>query len=116
MPNDDEKTAPQKRRGGGGKRRMKQLASLAATERDVLVAEILADLGRAPSALDKIAAESIAAAVLRARDLRAQGRDDLEQQKMIAQLLRATGLRPDKKAPPAPLTMEQMLAARKGTA
>jgi hypothetical protein len=113
-----EDMTPQKprRRGGGGSKRMKELASKAAVERDALVLEILAGLGRPASALDKIAAESIAAASLRARDLRSQGRDDLEQQKMIAQLLRATGLKPDKKAPPAPLTMEQMLAARKGTA
>jgi hypothetical protein len=112
-----EDMTPQKprRRGGGGSKRMRELASKAAVERDALVLEILSGLGRPPSALDKIAAESIAAASLRARDLRAMGRDDLEQQKMIAQLLRATGLKPDKKAPPAPPTMEELLAARKGT-
>jgi hypothetical protein len=103
------------RRGGGGSKRMKELAAIAAVERDALVLEILSGLGRPAGALDKIAAESIAAASLRARDLRAQGRDDLEQQKMIAQLLRATGLKPDKKATPKAPTMEELLAARKGT-
>jgi hypothetical protein len=34
---------------------------------------------------------------------------------MIAQLLRATGLKPDKKAAPVAPTMEELLAARKGT-
>jgi hypothetical protein len=70
-----------RRRGGGGSKRMKELAAIAAVERDALILEILSGLGRPASALDKIAAESIAAASLRARDLRAQGRDDLEQQK-----------------------------------
>jgi hypothetical protein len=112
----DQDTTPKKprRRGGGGSKRMKELAAIAAVERDALVLEILAGLGRPATAIDRIAAESIAAASLRARDLRAQGRDDLEQQRMIAQLLRATGLKPDKKAPPAPPTMQELLDARNG--
>jgi hypothetical protein len=114
LTEDDTPKKP-RRRGGGGSKRMKELAIAAAVERDALVLEILAGLGRSPSALDRIAAESIASASLRARDLRAQGRDDLEQQRMIAQLLRATGLKPDKKAAPRAPTMEEMLAARKET-
>ena len=83
-----------------GAARMKQLAAEAEAERQALADEIIAGLGRPANALDRIAIESIASAAVRARQLRAAGRDDLEQQRLIAQLLRATGLRPDKPAPP----------------
>jgi hypothetical protein len=97
MTDFDSDEPPSRRRGWA---RMKQLAAEADAERQALAEEIIAGLGRPAGALDRIAIESIAAAAVRARQLRAQGRDDLEQQRLIAQLLRATGLRPDKAVPP----------------
>jgi hypothetical protein len=83
-----------------GQARMQELAAEAETERQALADEIIAGLGRPATALDRIAIESIVSAAVSARQLRAQGRNDLEQQRLIAQLLRATGLRPHKPAPP----------------
>jgi hypothetical protein len=83
-----------------GAARMKEIAAEAEIERNALVAEILSDLGRPATALDRIAAQSIASAHIKACRLRALGRDDLDQQRLIAQLVRATGLKPDKPAPP----------------
>jgi len=83
-----------------GQARMRELAAQAKAERQALADEIIRGLGRPATALDRIAIESIASAAVRARQLRAQGHDDLEQQRLIAQLLRATGLRPDKAVPP----------------
>ena len=99
MTENDDKPLPQKRRGGGGKARMKQIAAQAQDDRKALEAELISDLGRPATALDRIAIESIAAAAIRGRQLRAQGHDDLDQQRLIAQLLRATGLRPEKPVP-----------------
>jgi hypothetical protein len=100
MPeNDNENPLPPMKRGGA---RMKELAAETAVERAALEAELIAELGRPATALDRIAIESIASAAVRARRLRASGRDDLEQQRLIAQLLRATGLKPDKPVPQKP--------------
>lgn len=75
---------------------MRELKTQYAIARQELEAELISDLGRKPTALDRIAIESIASAAVQARRKRASGQDDLEQQRLIAQLLRATGLRPDK--------------------
>jgi hypothetical protein len=91
---------------------MRQLAAEAAAERAPLEAELRESLGRIPNAVDKLAIETIAATAVRARRLRADGRNDAEERRLLTQLLRATGLRPAPAAPAAPPTLQAALAAR----
>jgi hypothetical protein len=56
-------------------------------------AGLLADLGRPPTAVDRIAIETLSTAMVRARRLRATGKNDVEQTRLIAQLLKATGIK-----------------------
>ncbi len=91
---------------------MIELAREAAAERAPLEAALLAGLGREPAALDIIAVETLAATVVRARRLRADGRSDADERKTIVQVIRATGLRPAPAAPTAPPTLQAQLAAR----
>jgi|SRR6516165_9306807 len=74
-----------------GWRRMQEIAHESEAERRLIEAGLLADLGRAPSAVDRIAIETLSAAMVRARRLRATGKNDTEQTRLIAQLLRSTG-------------------------
>jgi hypothetical protein len=97
--NDNDMPPPPKRRLKRGGGRMKEIAVETTVEREALEAQLISELGRPATAIDRIAIESIAAAAIRARRLRAAGKDDLEQQRLIAQLLRATGLKPDKPVP-----------------
>ena len=98
-----------------GRRRSRQLAAEAAAERAPLEAELRESLGRIPNAVDKLAIETIAATAVRARRLRADGRDDAEERRLLTQLLRATGLRPAPAAPAASPTLQAALAARSFT-
>jgi len=100
---------PQLRRGAA---RMKELAQESARERIALAADLLADLGRPPTAADRIAVETIAATAIRARQLRAFGRNDAEERRLLAQLIRASGLKPAPIEPPKPPTLAEQLAAR----
>ncbi|MGJ5082728.1 hypothetical protein [Bradyrhizobium sp. HKCCYLS3013] len=77
---------------------MKEITLETEAARQHVEADLLASLGRAPTPLDRIAAEQISAAVVRGRRLRASGRDDTGQRQQIAQLMRASGFKP---APPA---------------
>ncbi|WP_407152251.1 hypothetical protein [Bradyrhizobium sp. ORS 86] len=77
-----------------GVRRMREIAAEDQAKREKLTAELLADLGRVPSALDRVNVASLAAAHVRAERLRTRGRSDLEERRQITQLMRATGLRP----------------------
>jgi hypothetical protein len=95
-----------------GRARSRQLAQEAAAERAPLEAELRESLGRIPNAVDKLAIETIAATAVRARRLRADGRNDAEERRLLTQLLRATGLRPAPAAPAAPPTLQAALAAR----
>lgn len=99
MPDADD-DQPRKRKRGWA--RARELDKQYATDWQRLVDEIISELGRPATAIDRIAIESIASAAVKARRLRAAGRDDLEQQRLIAQLLRATGLKPDKTVPQKP--------------
>ena len=76
-----------------GWRRMQEIAHESEVERRNIEAELLADLGRPANAVDRIAIETLSAAMVRARRLRATGKNDAEQMRLIAQLLRATGIR-----------------------
>jgi hypothetical protein len=83
-----------------GRARMKELAAEAAAERAPLEAALIAGLGREPTALDLVAIETLAVTVVRARRLRAAGRNDAEERKTLVQIIRATGLRPPPPAAP----------------
>jgi Ni,Fe-hydrogenase III large subunit len=77
----------------GGKR-MRELAGVYETTRIELEQNILSEIGRTPATLDRIAAEALSSAVIGARRKRAAGQHDSEQLKLVAQLMRASGLKP----------------------
>jgi hypothetical protein len=76
-----------------GWRRMQEIAYESEEQRRALEAELLAHLGRPATPADRIAIEALSAAMVRARRLRAMGKNDTEQMRLIAQLLRATGIK-----------------------
>jgi hypothetical protein len=114
MSSDNSDQGPDNPKGPplNGQARSRQLAQEAAAERAPLEAELRESLGRIPNAVDKLAIETIAATAVRARRLRADGRNDAEERRLLTQLLRATGLRPAPAAPAAPPTLQAALAAR----
>lgn len=83
-----------------GSARARQIAAEDQAKREKLTAELLADLGRPPSALDRMNIQNLAAAHVRAERLRMAGRSDLEERRQITQLMRATGLKPQPPAVP----------------
>lgn len=91
---------------------MKELAPVYEAERRALEQRILAAVGGTPDALVEIAAEALSSAVIGARRRRATGKSDAELLKLVAQLTRASGLRPAPAAPAAPLSIADQLAAR----
>src|SRR3974390_1989004 len=93
-----------------GKGRMKELAAETAAAVATLTADLLRDLGREPSALDRLTCESLATAMTRARRLREQGKDASEAIKLVTQLLRAAGLRLDAPAKAQPESLQAYLA------
>jgi hypothetical protein len=70
-----------------GWRRMQEIAHESEAVRRAIEAGLLADLGRRATAIDRIAIETLSAAMVRARRLRAMGRNDTDQMRLIAQLL-----------------------------
>ena len=76
-----------------GWRRMQEIAHESETERRAIEAELLVDLGWPLTAVDRIVIETLSAALIRARRLRAMGKNDTEQMRLIAQLFRATGIK-----------------------
>src|SRR5258705_3831789 len=95
-----------------GLARMKEIASEDAVTRHRLVAELLEGLGRAPTAVDRVTVETLAATVVRADRLRSAGRSDLEERRLVVQLQRAIGLRPAPAEPAKEPTYQEKLAAR----
>ena len=79
-----------------GYQRMRQIAAEDEAARRVVEADLFASLGRVATPLDQIAAEQISAAVVKGRRLRLAGRNDTEQRRLIAQLMRASNFKPDK--------------------
>lgn len=75
---------------------MRQIAAEDEAARRVVEADLLASLGRVATPLDQIAAEQISAAVVKGRRLRLAGRNDTEQRRLIAQLMKASNFKPDK--------------------
>jgi hypothetical protein len=70
-----------------GWRRMQEIAHESEAERRAIEAALLADLGRRATAVDRVAIETLSAAMVRARRLRAMRRNDTEQTRLIAHLL-----------------------------
>jgi hypothetical protein len=95
-----------------GSKRMRELAPIYEADRVKLEKSILSAVGGDPDALTQIAAEALSSAVIGARRRRSAGKSDAEMLKLIAQLTRASGLRPSPAAAPAPMSMADMLAAR----
>ena len=93
-----------------GSKRMAELAGMAEVERSKLEAAILSEVGREPSALDRVAAEALSSAMIGSRRKRAKGQSDNESLKLIAQLARAFGLKPAPAGPPAPPNLDDYLA------
>ncbi len=94
-----------------GAARMRELATEDRAKREALEEELSAGLGRTPAAIDKLTINAIAATQVRALRLRQAGRSDLEERRLLTQLLRTSGLRPAPASAPAPLTIAQRLAA-----
>jgi hypothetical protein len=107
MPDLDD-DQPRKKRGWA---RVRELDARDAIDRQTLETELFANLGRPPVAIDRIAVETLAASVIRARRLRAVGKNDAEERKTILQAIRATGIRPPPAAAGAPPTLEAQLSA-----
>jgi len=100
-------------RGGA---RIKELAAEAAVEREAIAAALLADLGRPPSAVDRIACQNLAALHVKASKLESNGRNATEVRRQICQQLRAAGFKPAPATVPAPLTVPELLRLRGYTA
>jgi len=101
-------TSAEARKAAGRQRglaRMKEIALEDADRRRRLVADLIADLGRIPTALDRMSIENLAAAHVRAERLRSSGRSDIEERRVVLQAQRALGMKP---APAAPAKTESM--------
>jgi hypothetical protein len=86
-----------------GAARMRQLATEDRAKREELEAELITGLGRSPAAIDRLAITTLAATAVRAERLRQAGKNDAEERRLVAQLIRTTGLRPaPASAPVAP--------------
>jgi hypothetical protein len=95
-----------------GWKRMRQLRQQDQAKRQELVAELLGGLNRKPSAVDKVAADSIAALFIKANRLESQGKDSTEVRRLILQSMRTSGFRPSKAEAPAPLSIQEQLRQR----
>ena len=85
-----------------GRARRRELAEQAEAERRQIEGELLRDLGRPPTGRDRAAIENLSASMVRARRLRADGRNDSEERRLIAQLMRQMGLKPEPAASQKP--------------
>jgi hypothetical protein len=103
----DDKSPPPLSRGW---KRVREIKSAAERELNGLKAALIDCLGREATAVDVVAIEALASATVSARKQRARGKSDREDLRLVAQLLRATGLRPAPAAAPAPLSLEATLA------
>jgi hypothetical protein len=81
-----------------GWKRMRQIRAADEAERKALADQLAAGVGRPVTAIDQVAITAIAATTVRADRLRLIGKSDLEERRLLAQLLRTSGIRP---APPA---------------
>jgi hypothetical protein len=95
-----------------GWRRANELKQASERELEELKAGLLDCLGREASAVDIVAIEALASATMSARKQRARGKSDREDLRLVAQLLRATGLKPPQPTAGAPMTLQAQLAAR----
>jgi hypothetical protein len=89
--------------------RQQELARESEVQRQRVESALVADFGRAPFAIEACVIEQISARMVRARRLRQQGRDDTEQSRLIAQLLRSIGLKPQHGTAPPQESDEEYL-------
>jgi hypothetical protein len=89
-------------RGQRGQARLRQIARESEAEREAEATRLLTGLGHEPSAVEMLVIEQLSARVVMGRRLRRQGKDDSDQARLIAQLLRSIGLKPAAVAPPDP--------------
>jgi hypothetical protein len=84
---------------------MRQLAAQDVLDRATLLAELLnayaARHGRPATPVEVLPLENLAAGTIRIRRLEAQGKDSLEERRLLAQWWRAAGLKAEKPAPPS---------------
>jgi hypothetical protein len=107
-------------RGRRGQARLRQLAAEAEAEREAEAARLTAGLGHPPTAIELIVIEQLAARTVAGRRLRRQGKDDTEQSRLIAQLLRSIGLKPAVAPEPDPMQalntiFDEIAAEREGS-
>lgn len=95
---------------------MHQIRAEQAEERRQLTDAILADLGRSPSALDRVNAANIASRHVKATWQEAMGEEPTETRQQLNQALRAAGLKLDKPAPAKPRSIAERLRDRGYTA
>lgn len=76
-------------RGARGRARMRQISIETKAEMDAIVGELLAVLP-APTIAERIGAEVLASAVVRARRKRARGQNDVAERREIARLMLAS--------------------------
>ena len=79
-----EKGDPRARKGWA---RMQQIAAEDKIEVDKIAADLVAGLGRRPFPADRLMAEHIAAADVKARRLRSQGKDDSAERAIFVKLI-----------------------------
>jgi hypothetical protein len=104
-------TAPDDGRLARGRARMREIAHEDKAACRELLDRLVGDLGRPATQLELYTLEQIAARMVRSRRLRSLGRDDREEARLIAQLLRAAGIRQVKPAePPVPSPLERWRA------
>ncbi len=95
-----------------GRQRMAELAQQAEAERQVEQCKLLADLGREPSAAETVLVEQIAALTVRARRLRAQGRDReaADTARLLVRAIARLGVKPGQGKPAE--TLQDYLARK----
>jgi hypothetical protein len=81
-------------------------------QRQAIVADILAGLGRPATVVDRIAADNLASFHIKARRLEAQGKSSVEVRRVLNQAMRASGPKPAEPEAPRPMSIQEMLAAR----
>jgi hypothetical protein len=96
-----------------GRRRARELAVEAELERQVGAAELERDLGRPPSAAERLLIETTAAQVVEGRKLRRQGKSSEMQDRLVYRGLSALGIRQGPAKPAGP-SLQEYIATKYG--
>jgi hypothetical protein len=89
--------------GKAGSARMKEIAVENAIEIEKITAHLIAGLKRDPTPGEQIEAELVSVAVVKSRRLRASGKDDSRERRLLKQLMKETvfGSVPERSSSPA---------------